>query len=105
MPAHALHCTLLQHKMRDMKNHADALLDNILNHPNLTEPQINQMPFSQKEDLRRRVKIADDVSTKCLLCLVTHCVQPQAIFDVLTNYMPNACFGQTWICYFCLSAL
>ena len=52
----------LQKSMRDMKDHADALLDNILNHPNLTEPQINQMPADQKKDLRRRVKIADDVS-------------------------------------------
>lgn len=53
---------VLQQKMRVMKNHADTLLDNILNHPNLTEPQITQMPLSQKEDLRRRVKVADDVS-------------------------------------------
>ena len=57
--------------MRDMKDHADALLKNILNHPNLTEPQINQMPADQKNDLRHRVKIADDVScapgTSCLL--------------------------------------
>ncbi|KAL3133563.1 hypothetical protein ABBQ38_007411 [Trebouxia sp. C0009 RCD-2024] len=51
----------IQQKMRVMKNHADTLLDNILNHPNLTEPQITQMPLSQKEDLRRRVKVADDV--------------------------------------------
>lgn len=57
---------VLQQKMRDMKKHADTLLDNILNHPNLTEPQINQMPDAQKEDLRRRVKIADDVGLTCL---------------------------------------
>ena len=70
---------MLQHKMRDMKNHADALLDNILNHPNLTEPKINQMPISQKEDLRRRVKIADDVSLICLLCLAIHCVNFEGV--------------------------
>lgn len=66
-----------QHKMQDMKNHADTLLDNILNHPNLTEPQINQMPDSQKDDLRRRVKIADDVSLTCLCpsrCAPHHCI-------------------------------
>ena len=54
---------MLQRSMREMKEHADKLLDNILNHPNLTEPQINQMPAFQKDDLRRRVKIADDVSS------------------------------------------
>lgn len=75
-------CMMLQQKMRDMKNHADVLLDNILNHPNLTEPQINQMPLSQKEDLRRRVKIADDVNLICLLRLPIHCDATQAILDV-----------------------
>ena len=53
---------LLQARMRTLKEHADTLLDSILNHPNLTEPQVNQMSSSQKEDLRRRVKAADDVS-------------------------------------------
>ena len=57
-----MHHLMLQHKMRDLKNHADALLDNILNHPNLTEPNVKQMPHSQREDLRRRVQTADDVS-------------------------------------------
>lgn len=67
---------VLQQKMRVLKNHADTLLDNILNHPNLTEPQINQMPSSQKEDLRRRVKVADDVSlTPSPPCLLLHCPQ------------------------------
>ena len=61
--------------MRDMKNHADALLDDILNHPNLTEPQISQMSASQKEDLRRRVEIADDVSMICMLGSAIHCVE------------------------------
>ena len=56
------HSLVVQKSMRDMKDYADLLLDNILNHPNLTEPQINQMPAFQKDDLRRRVKIADDVS-------------------------------------------
>ena len=89
-------CMMLQQKMRDMKNHADALLDNILNHPNLTEPQINQMPLSQKEDLRRRVKIADDVSSICLLGLPIHCVETQSTLD--------AFFSQTLFCHFRLSA-
>ena len=48
--------------MRNLKQHADGLLDSILTHPNLTEPQIYQMDAAQKEELRRRVQIADDVS-------------------------------------------
>ena len=50
--------------MRNLKEHADSLLDSILNHPNLTEPQINQLSDDQKAELRRRVKTADDVSHK-----------------------------------------
>ena len=69
---------MLQHKMRDLKNHADTLLDNILNHPNLTEPQINRMPAHQKEDLRRRVKSADDVSS--WLLTIPLCVQSSEQF-------------------------
>ena len=48
--------------MRHLKQHADGLLDSIVNHPNLTEPQIYQMDAAQKDELRRRVQIADDVS-------------------------------------------
>lgn len=56
--------------MRHLKQHADGLLDSILNHPNLTEPQIHQMDAAQKEELRRRVQIADDVSHAYLtLCM------------------------------------
>ncbi|DBA91905.1 hypothetical protein WJX79_009655 [Trebouxia sp. C0005] len=51
----------VQSKMRHLKQHAEGLLDSILNHPNLTEPQIYQMDAAQKEELRRRVQIADDV--------------------------------------------
>ncbi|DBA74201.1 hypothetical protein WJX77_009631 [Trebouxia sp. C0004] len=51
----------VQSKMRHLKQHADGLLDSILNHPNLTEPQIYQMDAAQKEELGRRVQIADDV--------------------------------------------
>lgn len=53
---------LLQAQMRLLKRHADDLLDSILNHPNLTEPQINQMDTKQKEELRLRVKAADNVN-------------------------------------------
>ncbi len=63
---------LLQAQMRLMKQHADDMLDSILNHPNLTEPQISQMDTKQKEELRLRVKAADDVTqpahfVKCTL--------------------------------------
>ena len=47
--------------MRNLKQHADNLLDSILNHPNLTESQIYRMDSAQKEELRLRVKTADDV--------------------------------------------
>lgn len=56
---------MLQVKMRNLKEHADTLLDSILNHPNLTESQIYQMDNTQKEELRARVKAADDVSYSC----------------------------------------
>ena len=62
------------HPDHDADHDADALLDDILNHPNLTEPQISQMPTSQKGDLRRKVKIANDVSMICMLCLAIPCV-------------------------------
>jgi hypothetical protein len=67
---------LLQAQMRLLKQHADDLLDSILNHPNLTEPQIHQMDTRQKEELRLRVKAADDVSqpahvTECTLYVDT----------------------------------
>ena len=52
----------VQAQMRLLKQHADDLLDSILNHPNMTEPQINQMDTRQKEELCLRVKAADDVS-------------------------------------------
>ncbi len=62
--------------MRCLKQHADGLLDSILNHPNLTEPQIYQMDAAQKEELRRRVQIADDVShMHLILVCVDICVQ------------------------------
>ncbi|DBB15254.1 hypothetical protein WJX82_011728 [Trebouxia sp. C0006] len=51
----------IQAQMRLLKRHADDLLDSILNHPNLTESQINQMDTKQKEELRLIVKAADDV--------------------------------------------
>jgi len=55
-------CIVLQSKMRHLKQHADGLLDTILNHPNMTEPQIHQMDAAQKEELQCRVQIADGVS-------------------------------------------
>ena len=51
--------------MRTLKLHADNLLDTILNHPNMTESQIFQLSPHEKEDLRSRVKAADDVSQAC----------------------------------------
>ncbi len=67
---------LLQAQMRLLKRHADDLLDSILNHPNLTESQINQMDTKQKEELRLRVKAADDVTQPApfplnALCMLT----------------------------------
>ena len=67
---------LLQAQMRFLKRHADDLLDSILNHPNLTESQINQMDTKQKEELRLIVKAADDVTQPApfplnALCMLT----------------------------------
>ncbi len=80
---------MLQAKMRSLKAHADGLLDSILNHPNLTESQINQMNTTQKEELRLRVKAADDVSHRsstsalscifCFRCLLTALMPPSAL--------------------------
>ena len=86
---------MLQVKMRNLKEHADTLLDSILNHPNLTESQIYQMDNTQKEELRARVKAADDVSYSCtcwlhmhgrfqLICLITYHV---LCVDLLHNHI------------------
>ena len=76
--------------MRHLKQHADGLLDSILNHPNLTEPQIYQMDAAQKEELRRRVQIADDVSLVysifCMQLFVcsTYCLKHHLQVSVLS---------------------
>ena len=83
---------LLQAQMRLLKQHADDLLDSILNHPNLTAPQINQMDTKQKEELRLRVKAADDVSQPA------HFVERTLYVDTcsqVTQTLQHACAMQS----------
>ncbi len=75
--------------MRHLKQHADGLLDSILNHPNLTEPQIYHMDAAQKDELRRRVQIADDVSVTYSTCMQifvrsAYCLQHHLQMSVLS---------------------
>ena len=71
--------------MRDLKQHADGLLDSILNHPNLTEPQIYHMDAAQKDELRRRVQIADDVSVTYSNLYADICAQCILLATPLAN--------------------
>ena len=53
--------------MRSIKRHAEQLLDDILTHPNMTAPHVSSMTETQKQELRVKVKAADDVSHRCTL--------------------------------------